>query len=73
MDGKQTNVSVDAPTREESDIFGKSFTISFDTSLGELKAIYSDRELDWFDYLDLMVLHSQFSILVEIQIMILKV
>ena len=53
VDGKQTNVSVDAPTREESDIFGKSLTVSFDTSLGEFKAIYSDRELDWFDYLDL--------------------
>lgn len=53
VNGRQTNVSVDAPTRERSYIKGQSFTISFDTQFGELKTIYSERKLDWFDFLDL--------------------
>ena len=50
---KQTRVSVDAPTKEMSEIDGRSLTISMDTPIGELKGIYSDRELKWYDFLDL--------------------
>ncbi len=50
---RSENASTDAPVSERSDIVGTSFTISFDTSLGEVKAIYGERELDWWDYLDL--------------------
>ena len=53
VDGRQKSASIDAPTEERSDIEGASLTLTFDTPLGEVKAIYSDRKLKWFDYLDL--------------------
>jgi len=53
VNGRQESASVDAPTAERADIEGMSLTVAVDTALGELKAIYSDRELTWFDYLDL--------------------
>ena len=52
VDGRQERASIDSPVTEQSDIDGKSLTVSFDTSFGEVKAIYSDRELQWYDHND---------------------
>ncbi|MEY2972428.1 MAG: TonB-dependent receptor [Gammaproteobacteria bacterium] len=53
VNGRQANASVDAPTKEMSDIDGRSLTVTFDTPIGEVKGIVSDRELKWYDFLDL--------------------
>ncbi len=50
---RQAQAHNDTLTSEKSVVKGTSLTIATDTGLGTLKAIWSKRETDWFDRLDL--------------------
>ena len=52
-DKRQGYAHINTPTYERSVVEGRSFTISRDTGLGELKVIWSKRKTAWDDRLDL--------------------
>ena len=50
---RQSVAHIDATTLETSKVSGQSLTYTHDISLGQIKAIWSKRKVDWDDILDL--------------------
>lgn len=50
---RQSVAHIDATTLETSTVSGQSLTYTHDLALGQLKAIWSKRKVDWDDILDL--------------------
>ena len=52
-ESRQDVAHINTQTLETSVVSGQSFTLTHDLGIGELKAIWSKRKLDWDDVLDL--------------------